>query len=292
MQRLLGGLIGTVRPKEERVHMPAPVTDLTTALITGVTAGLVTLIAALPAILGAIVLLVLGWIIAGIVGGLIARGLRAIKVDAMADRAGVTAFLKRAQVRADAAGFIAGIVKWYIRLIFVLMAANAVGLTAVSTIVNQVLAFIPNLLVAVVILAVFSWLAQLVRNVVSAATMPNAKTMGMLAYAATLGFGVIAAATQIGVAAPLVELLFAGIVFGLALAFGLAFGLGGRDEAAQMWRGLRGSVREVASTTAPTPMDRPGRGHLSERHASSALSPARIRATPVRAEKAPAASGL
>jgi len=249
--------------------MPAPVTDLTTALITGVTAGLVTLIGALPAILGAVVLLVLGWIIAGIVGGLIARGLRAIKVDAMADRAGVTAFLKRAQVRADAAGFIAGIVKWYIRLIFVLMAANAVGLTAVSTIVNQVLAFIPNLLVAVVILAVFSWLAQLVRNVVSAATMPNAKTMGMLAYAATLGFGVIAAATQIGVAAPLVELLFAGIVFGLALAFGLAFGLGGRDEAAQMWRGLRGAVREVAPAETPTPIDRHGNGRPFERSEQS-----------------------
>jgi hypothetical protein len=239
--------------------MPAPVSDLTTALITGVTASLVTFMAALPAILGAVILLVLGWIIAGIVGGLIARALRTIKVDAMADRAGVTAFLRRAQVHADAAGVIAGVVKWYIRLIFVLMAANAVGLTAVATVVNQVLAFIPNLLVAVFILAAFSWLASLARNVVSGTTMPNAKTMGLLAYAATLGFGVIAAATQIGVAAPLVELLFAGIVFGLALAFGLAFGLGGRDEAAQMWRGLRSSAGAVTSRSAlPT---NEGNGH-------------------------------
>lgn len=243
--------------------MPAPVSDLTTALITGVTAALVTLLAALPAILGAVILLVLGWIIAGIVGGVIARALRAIKVDAMADRAGVTAFLRRAQVHADAAGVIAGVVKWYIRLVFVLMAANAVGLTAISTVVNQVLAFIPNLLVAVFILAAFSWLASLVRNVVNGTAMPNAKTMGMLAYAATLGFGVIAAATQIGVAAPLVELLFAGIVFGLALAFGLAFGLGGRDEAAQMWRGLRSSAGTVTSRSAvPT---KEGNGHPMER---------------------------
>ena len=249
--------------------MPPAVTDLPTALITGVTAGLVTLIAALPAILGAIVLLVLGWIIAGIVGGLIARGLRAIKVDAMADRAGVTAFLRRAQVKADAAGVIAGVAKWYIRLIFVLLAANAVGLTAVSTVVNQVLAFIPNLIVAVFILAAFSWLASLARNVVSGVSMPNAKTLGMLAYGATFGFGVIAAATQIGVAAPLVEVLFAGIVLGLALAFGLAFGLGGRDEAAQMWRGLRGSVREVASNPAPTPMERHGDGRPFERSEAS-----------------------
>src|SRR5438876_176662 len=181
MQRLLGGLVGTVRPKEERVHMPAPVTDLGTALITGVTAGLVTLIAALP----------------------------------------------------------------------------------------QVLGFIPNLIVAVFILAAFSWLASLARNVVSGVSMPNAKTLGMLAYGATFGFGVIAAATQIGVAAPLVEVLFAGIVLGLALAFGLAFGLGGRDEAAQMWRGLRGSVREVASSPAPTPMERHGDGRPFERSEAS-----------------------
>src|SRR5947208_16666969 len=107
MQRLLGGLVGTVRPKEERVHMPAPVTDLGTALITGVTAGLVTLIAALPAILGAIVLLVLGWIIARIVGGLIARWLRAINVDAIAARDGSLASLARAQVKADPAAVIA-----------------------------------------------------------------------------------------------------------------------------------------------------------------------------------------
>src|SRR2546430_7250181 len=164
MQRLLGGLINATRPKEERVHMPAPVTDLGTALITGVTAGLVTLIAALPAILGAIVLLVLGWIIAGIIGGLIARGLRAIKVDAMADRAGVTAFLRRAQVRADAAGVIAGVVKWYIRLIFVLMAANAVGLTAVSTGVNPVLGVLPNLLRAGFLPPALSWLPSRARH--------------------------------------------------------------------------------------------------------------------------------
>src|SRR5439155_869990 len=112
--------------------------------------------------------------------------------------------------------------------------------------VTQVLAFIPNLLVAAAILAVFGWLAGFVRNLVTGAlqsTMPNANTIGVLAYAATFGFGLIAAATQIGVATALIDILFAGVVAGLALAFGLAFGLGGRDEAAQVWHQLRGSAR-------------------------------------------------
>jgi hypothetical protein len=228
--------------------MPAPVTDLSTALVTGVTAGLVTLISAIPAIVGALLILVVGWIIAGAVAGLIARGLRAIRVDAMADRAGVTAFLRRAQVHAGTADIVAGVVKWYIRLIFVLMAADALGLTAVSTIVNQILAFIPNLLVATLILAAFSWLASLARNVVTnslAPTMANAKTLGVLAFAATFGFGVVAAATQIGVATTLIDILFAGLVGALALALGLAFGLGGREEAGQL-------VRDLRSASAPS----------------------------------------
>jgi hypothetical protein len=235
--------------------MPTAVTDLPTALLTGLAAGLATLISAIPSILGAALILLLGWIITGALAGALGKALRALRINTAADRAGVTRVLQRAQVRADAAGVIAGVVKWYLRLIVILMAADAVKLTAVSTIVNQVLAFVPNLLVAVLILAVFSWLASLARNLVSAAlepTMPNAKAIGVLAYGATFGFGVIAAATQIGVATTLLNILFVGIVGALALAFGLAFGLGGRDEAARIWRDMRGTVANVAaSPTSP-----------------------------------------
>src|SRR6266850_1763073 len=193
---------------------------------------------------------------------------RAARVNTAADRAGVTRVLQRAQVRADAAGVIAGVVKWYLRLIVILMAADAVKLTAVSTIVNQILAFVPNLLVAVLILAAFSWLASLARNLVTAAlepTMPNAKTIGVLAYGATFGFGVLAAATQIGVAATLLNILFIGIVGGLALAFGLAFGLGGRDEAARMWREMNGAVGNVVKEGAPAAGNGSGNGRPVER---------------------------
>jgi len=248
--------------------MPAAVTDLPTALLTGLAAGLATLISAIPSILGALIILLLGWIITGALAGALAKALRAGRVNAAADRAGVTGVLQRAKVRADAAGVIAGVVKWYLRLIVILMAADAVKLTAVSTIVNQVLAFIPNLLVAVLILAAFSWLASVARNLVTASlqpTMPNAKTIGVLAYGATFGFGVIAAATQIGVATTLIDILFVGIVGALALAFGLAFGLGGREEAAQMWRDMRGTVGNVVTEGTPTTGAGSGNGQTIER---------------------------
>jgi hypothetical protein len=107
---------------------------------------------ALPSVVGAVLILIVGWIIAGWVGGLVTRALRAIRLDQMAARAGVTSFLERAQVHAGPAAVLGGTVMWYLRLVFVLMAANAVGITAVSTIVNEILAFIPNLVVAVLIL--------------------------------------------------------------------------------------------------------------------------------------------
>jgi hypothetical protein len=80
---------------------------------------------ALPSVVGALLLLVLGWIVAGIVGGLVTRLLRKIGIDQVATRAGITAFLARARMKLDAASLVVGIVTWYVRLIFVVMAANA-----------------------------------------------------------------------------------------------------------------------------------------------------------------------
>lgn len=235
-----------------------PITDFGTAVITGIAAAFAALFSALPSILGALIVLAIGWIVAGWIGGLLARALRMIHFDQLADRSGVTTFLERAEIQADPAGVIGGLVKWYVRLVFVLMAANAVGLTAISKVVTDIIAFIPNLLVALVILAAFSWLAGLTRGVVRGALggteMPNAEMIGTIAYFAVFAFGIVAAANQIGIAATLVNTLFVGMVAELALAFGLAFGLGGRDEAAQIWRDWRGhATRALSRVEAPTP---------------------------------------
>lgn len=218
----------------------APVTDVTTALFT----SLAVFLAALPSIIGAILLLVIGWIIAGIVGGLLAKFLRRIKIDELAERSGIAGFLRKAKIKADAAGVIGGLVKWYIRLAFILLAANAVGLTAVTGVVAQILEFIPNVLVAILILGIFSWLASTAKNLVTgameSANLPNANAIGSLTFVAILAFGIVAAANQVGIAQTLINTLFMGVVGALALAFGLAFGLGGREQAAEIWADWRG----------------------------------------------------
>lgn len=245
-----------------------PITDFGTALIAGVAAALAAFFTALPSVIGAILILVIGWIVAGWIGGLVAKALRAIRFDQMADRAGVTGFLKRAQINADPAGVVGGTVKWYVRLVFVLLAANAVGLTAVSTVVNGILAFIPNLLVAVFILGAFAWLAGLTRNLVRGAlggsSLPNADAIAGLAYATVFAFGIVAAADQVGIASNLINTLFIGVVAALALAFGLAFGLGGRDEAAGIWKDWRGHASEALQQVQETAASGPGRAPSRE----------------------------
>lgn len=230
----------------------APVTDISQAVLT----SLAVFLAAIPAIIGAILLVIIGWIIAGILAGIVAKVLRTIRIDQLADRAGVTAFLKRANIKADAAGVIAGLVKWYVRLVFLLLAANAVGLTAVSGIVANVLGFIPNLLVAIFILGVFSWLASTAKNLVTggmeSAGMPNAGGIGTIVFGAVLAFGIVAAADQLGIAQTLINTLFMGLVAALALAFGLAFGLGGREQAAEIWADWRGHAEGAMKETGST----------------------------------------
>jgi hypothetical protein len=212
---------------------------------------------ALPSIVGALLLLVIGWIVAGIVGGLVTRLLRKIGLDQLATKAGITAFLQRARLKVDTAGLVGGIVKWYVRLIFVVMAANAVGITAVSTVLSQIIGFIPNLLVALLILGVFAWLAGVTRNLVLGATestaIPNSGALATLAYTTVLGFGIVAAASQVGVAASLINILFTGVVAAIALAFGLAFGLGGREEAARVLRDWRGQAASAVEQVDGSP---------------------------------------
>lgn len=121
---------------------------------------------------------------------------------------------------------------------FLVAAANVLGLTQVSELLNDVLLWIPNLIVAAIILLVAPLLARFVRGAIEVGAgemgFSNAPLLGRIAEIAIIAFAVIIAINQIGIAANLVNILFIGVVAALALAFGLAFGLGGRDVAGQL----------------------------------------------------------
>ncbi len=241
----------------------ATVTDWSAGFITGLTAGMARFFGAIPNILGALILLVIGWIIAGAVAALVTKLCRSIHVDTVADRVGVNGFLQQSGTKLRASNILGEIVKWVIRLVFVEMAAEQLGMPQISLIINQILGFIPNIIVAMVILGVGAFLGQLlasiVRGAASEARIGNPTLLAKLTSGAVLAFAIIAALNELNVAPIVVNTLFIGLVASLALALGLAFGLGGRDTAARLteqWTGaLESNAKKLqasSGTTAPS----------------------------------------
>src|SRR3569833_766953 len=136
------------------------VTDWSTSAWHGFTAGLDRFMLGIPTILGAIALLIIGWLIAGVLANVATCFFRAIHTDRLADRIGVNDFLNRSGTRMLASDVLGDVIKWIVRLLFIEMAADQLGLVQVTAVVNHVLYYIPNILVALVILGIGSFLAQ------------------------------------------------------------------------------------------------------------------------------------
>jgi hypothetical protein len=233
------------------------VTDWGDAIFLAITNAINTFLAAIPQIIGALLILIIGWIIAGIVARILQEILARAGVDRVFAEHGRPVYGDRtSDLRPSIVA--AEIVKWIIRFVFLVAAANVLGMTQVSVLLNQVLLWLPNLLVAAVILLVAPLLGRFVRGLIEVGAgqmgFTNARVLGRLAEVAIIAFAVLIAINQIGVAADLINILFIGIVAALAIAVGLAFGLGGRDVAAEITRGwytdLQGAAAKVQASTA------------------------------------------
>ena len=208
------------------------------ALTTSLATALSLFLGAIPRIIGFLVILIIGWIIWGVLAAAVAALLRAVRFNVMAQNAGLQGFINNMGLRTDASGLLANIVKWFVRLIVLVVAFDALGLPAVSEVLQQFLLWIPNLVVAVVVLVIAGLAANALSNLVRGATaqagFDNPDLLATIARVAVWAFGIVVAVNQIGIAQELVNTLFMGFIGALALAAGLAFGLGGRDTAGQI----------------------------------------------------------
>lgn len=219
----------------------APVTSWTDAVMTSLAAALAILLGAIPKIIGFAVIVIIGWLIASAVATAVASILRAVKFNDLAQRGGFADFVHKMGIRQDSAGFIANLAKWFIRLIVLVSAFDALGLPAVSQVLQQLLMWLPNLVVALVVLVLAGLaanaLAGLVRGATAESGLGNPDLLASIARIAVWAFAIVVAVNQIGIATALVNTLFMATVGALALALGLSFGLGGRETAAQIVRG-------------------------------------------------------
>src|ERR1700704_83387 len=218
-----------------------PVTDWGQAIMTSVAAALALLLGAIPKVIGFAVILIIGWIIASALATAVAAILRTVKFNDLAQRAGISGFVQRMGVHTDAAGFLANIVKWFVRLIVLVTAFDALGLPAVSQVLQQILLWLPNLIVALVVLVIAGLaanaLAGLVRGATAESGLGNPDLLATIARVSVWAFAIVIAVDQIGIATTIVNTLFMATVGAVAIAFALAFGLGGRETAAQIVQG-------------------------------------------------------
>ena len=194
------------------------------------------LIGILPDIMGAIIVLLLGFIIAPILGGVVKKVFDIIRIDDLAEKAGLKDITSGYSKTFSISLLLGKIVKWFFILAFVMAAAEILGWTRITQFLNEIIFYIPQVLIAVIIL-VFAVIAGnffdilVTRSLIGAnAPVDNPQVMGKVTKWSFVLFGVMAAMLQIGIAPSLIQILFAGIVLSLALAFGL----GGRAKAAEL----------------------------------------------------------
>ena len=226
------------------------VTDWGTAIMSSVAAALAVLLSGVPRIIGFLLILIIGWLIASAIAAAVAAVLRGVRFNDLAGRAGLADFVQKMGLHTDAAGFLATLARWFVRLIVLVTAFDALGLPAVSQVLEQLLLWLPNLVVALVVLVIGGLAANALAGVVRGATaesgLGNPQLLATVARVAVWAFAVVIAVNQIGVAATLVNTLFMAVVGAVALALGLAFGLGGRETAAQIVRGWYAGGQQAA----------------------------------------------
>lgn len=201
----------------------------------------------LPRLIGAVIVFIIGWVVAMALGKLVEQIIRSLRVDSILERVEAHKALERAGLRLNTGAFIGGLVKWFLVVVFLLAALNILDLGEVSTFLRDVLNYIPRVVVAALILVIAALVAETVERTVRAAVESAGMRGGLVGAVARWSiwvFAIVAALLQLGIAVQLIQTLVTGLVAMIALAGGLAFGLGGKDAASDILAKVR---REISN---------------------------------------------
>jgi len=206
-----------------------------------------TVVQYLPAILAAVIIFIIGWIIGVILYRVVIEVVKVLRIDDALKAAGLNEAAKDAGFSLDIGKFLGSLVMWFIVLVFLVASLEILGLSRVTVFLQQVvLLYLPQVIVATLILILTAIVAEMVKGLVSGSARAvgahGANLAGSVAKWSIWLFGIIAALTQLGIATAFLQTLFTGIVIALALAFGLAFGLGGKEAAARTIEKIRSEI--------------------------------------------------
>lgn len=204
-----------------------------------------------PLLILAILVLMIGWFIASGVGRLVGDILKRIKFNQVFERGNWKEALERADLKLDPAGFVGAIFKWVLVIVFLLAAVEILGFEQFAGFLVNVLGYLPNVIVAALIIVVTAIIADIVEKIVRAAVegthMGHAPLVGSVVKWFIWIFAIFSALLQLDIAVLPVQVFIQtfvqGIGYGIALAFAIAFGIGGKEMAGDILRDLRNRLR-------------------------------------------------
>src|ERR671928_953577 len=182
-----------------------------------------------PQLIGAIIILIVGYIVGKLLQAIVGRVLEGIGFDRWMERGGIKQFLDRAQTRQTPATVLGKLVFWFVFIIAIVMATDALGIRQVSAVLSQLIAYIPSVIAAVLILILAALLANFLAGIVRGAT--GSDLLSNVARYAIIVYAVFAALTQLGIAVQLTAPTFLIILGAVALAAAIAFGFGAQGVA-------------------------------------------------------------
>lgn len=230
--------------------------DFGNTVMTSMAGAMGVFFASIPRVVGFLIILFIGWFIAALIGKALAAFLHAVKFNNLAEKSGLAEFVRKMGVKADASEFLGQLIKWFIRLIVLVVAFDELGLPAVSAVLTHFLLWLPNLIVALVVLVLGGLAAQalqkLVRGAAAEAKFDKPEMVAAIAKTAVWVFTIVIAVNQLGIAVTLINTLFMGSVGAMSLALGLAFGLGGKETASKIignWYANRAALATKIETS-------------------------------------------
>lgn len=213
-------------------------TNLQEAFMVALSNILTGVLSFLPQLLAALLLFLLGLILAKWAKKLVVKVLNAVKLSKLVEKTGFEKFLQKAEVKTKIEVILGELVRWLIILVFFVATVNVLGLTTVSLVLNSILAYVPKVVSAVLILTGGVLLAGVVESVIKGALVQiDIKTARLLAKVASylvVIFTILTSINELGIAQSFVNAIFIGVIATLALGLGLAIGLGAKDLVNQL----------------------------------------------------------
>ncbi len=200
----------------------------------------------IPSLLAAIVILVVGWIVGVLLDRLFDRILRSVGLQDLFESIKVEDLVSKTGIELDTTALLGKLVKWIVLIIAFLASAEVLGLESVAGFFDAILAYVPNVIVSVAVLIIAAvlaqFLAEVVRGSLKAGNLGYADFLSEVVRWAIWVFAILIALNQLGVARELIQTIFTGFVAMVAIAGGLAFGLGGQDHAQELIENVKDGI--------------------------------------------------